>query len=110
MKGYLESRRIKVAEHKIAASLEHVAPESHKNRRHNVVNKTKPIPYEAHYFGHKIRLDQNEELAMFGVTHIIAVDGYSRMIVGDVTVPIKNNLFIFSDVYRKAVQDHGLWH
>ena len=29
MKGYLESGGIKVAEHKIAASLEHVAPESH---------------------------------------------------------------------------------
>ena len=47
MKGYLESRGIKVAEHKIAASLQHVAPESHEKRRHNVVDKTNPIPYEA---------------------------------------------------------------
>ena len=100
MKAYLESRGIKVAEHKIAASLQHVAPESHEKRRHNVVDKTNPIPYEAHYFGHKIHLDQNEKLVMFGVTHIIAVDGYSRMIVGHVTVPIKNNLLIYRDVYR----------
>ena len=62
--------------------------------------KTNPISYEAHYFGHMIHLDQNEKLVMFGVTHIIAVNGYSRMTVGHVTVPIKNNLLIYRNVYR----------
>jgi hypothetical protein len=37
---------------------------------------------------------------MFGVTHICAVDGYSCMIVGFVTMPIKNNVEIFAHLYR----------
>ncbi|CAC5371472.1 unnamed protein product [Mytilus coruscus] len=36
-----------------------------------------PVPYQADHFGQKIHLDQNEKLMMFGVTHVIAVDGYS---------------------------------
>ncbi|CAG2250686.1 unnamed protein product [Mytilus edulis] len=40
-----------------------------------------PVPYQADHFGHKIHLDQNEKLVMFGVTHVIAVDGYSKSAV-----------------------------
>ena len=29
-----------------------------------------PFPYHASYFGHKLHVDQNEKLVMFGVTHI----------------------------------------
>ncbi len=65
-----------------------------------MIDRTNPIPYEAHYFGHKIHLDQNEKLAMFGTTHVIAVDGYSGKIVGHTTMPVKNNLLIYRDVYR----------
>jgi hypothetical protein len=46
---------------------------------------------------------------MFGVTHICAVDGYSRMIVGFVTMPIKNNVEIFANLYRPIVLQYGLW-
>ena len=59
-----------------------------------------PECYEAYYFGHKVHLDQNEKLAMFGVTHAIAVDGYSRRIVGHASMPVKNNLIIYEEVYR----------
>ena len=34
---------------------------------------------------------QNEKLAMYGVTHVVARDGYSVMITGYKTVAIKNN-------------------
>ena len=44
MKGYLNSKGINVAEHRIASSLECVSPESHERRRHNIVDKTNPIP------------------------------------------------------------------
>ena len=40
------------------------------------------------YFGHKLHIDQNEKLIMFGFTHFIAVDGYSGMSVSHVIVPI----------------------
>ena len=59
-----------------------------------------PIPYHAGYFGHKLHMDQNEKLAMFGVTHVIAIDGYSSCIVGHSTMPKKNNIIIYDAVYR----------
>lgn len=44
--------------------------------------QTNPVPYEAEYFGHKLELhlDQNEKLAMHGVTHVCAIDGYSAKV------------------------------
>ena len=100
MKGYLASKGVNVGEHSIASSLRRVAPISYERRRHDLIDRTNPIPYEAHYFGHKIHLDQNEKLVMFGTTHVIAVDGYSGKIVGHSTMPVKNNLLIYRDVYR----------
>jgi len=37
-----------------------------------------PVPYRANYFGEKLHFDQNEKLVTYGVTHVLAVDGYSR--------------------------------
>ncbi|KAM6967527.1 LOW QUALITY PROTEIN: uncharacterized protein FYW47_006246 [Aplochiton taeniatus] len=62
----------------------------------DVENNLSPIPYEAEYVGHKVHMDQNEKLAMFGVTHV-AVDGFSKNIVGHSTMPVKNNLYIYED-------------
>ncbi|KAL2076472.1 hypothetical protein ACEWY4_027936 [Coilia grayii] len=59
--------------------------------------------------GHKLHLDQNEKLAMFGVTHVIAIDGYSSKVVAQATMPVKNNLVIYEDVYRSAVVNYGMW-
>ena len=53
-----------------------------------------PIPYTSEYCGKKLHLNQNEKLAMFGVTDFLAVDGYSRKIVGMVTMPVKNTIAI----------------
>lgn len=64
------------------------------------------IPYHAAYFGHKIHLDQNEKLNMYGATHVIAIDGYSSCIFGSSTMPVKNNLTIYDEVYR---WDNGIY-
>lgn len=50
--------------------------------------------------GHKLHLDQNEKLVMFGVMHVLAVDGYSSKIIANATMPVKNNLVIYEEVYR----------
>ena len=100
MKGYLESKGIKVSEHKVRSALQQVAPESYEKRRQNTVDKTNPVPYYARYFGHKIHLDQNEKLIQFGCTHVIAVDGFSGKIVGNLTLPVKNNVMIYQEVLR----------
>lgn len=57
-------------------------------------------PYNAEYIGHKLHMDQNEKLVMFGVTHVLAVDGFSKKIVSHSTMPVKNNLIIYEEVYR----------
>ena len=36
---------------------------------------------------------------MFGCTHICALDGYSSKIVGFITLPVKNNYTIYSDLF-----------
>ncbi|XP_077060356.1 uncharacterized protein LOC143712007 [Siphateles boraxobius] len=70
-----------------------------------------PIQYNAihEYMGHKMHMDQNEKLVMFGVTHVIAIDGYSKKIVANATMPVKNNLAIYEEVYRPAVTHYGMW-
>lgn len=84
----------------VAESLKGVAPISYERRRQSPVDRTNLVPYHASAFGHKLHLDQNEKLIMFGVTHVIAVDGYSGMIVSHLTIPIKNNRLIYEHIYR----------
>ena len=68
-----------------------------------------PVPYLALSFGHKVHMDQNEKLAMYGVTHVAARDGYSGKVVGFATMPRKNNVTIYEDVYRPMVLQYGQW-
>ena len=50
-----------------------------------------PKVCKADYFEHKLHVDQNEKLLLYGVTHIVARDGYSGMITGYTTIAIKTN-------------------
>ena len=100
LKGVLESNGIKVSENRVAASLKRVAPLQYEQRRHDTMNNINPAPYIALYFGHKLHLDQNEKLKMFGATHVIARDGFSGKIVGFSTMPVKNNVAIYESVFR----------
>ncbi|KAF5887574.1 uncharacterized protein DAT39_022222, partial [Clarias magur] len=58
-----------------------------------------PLPYHAEYMGHKLHFDQNEKFVMFRVTNVLAIDGFSKKIVSHSTMPIKNNLSIYEDVF-----------
>ena len=101
MKGYLvSSHNVHVGEHKVASSLKRVDPDGYEKRWSDTVDKANPVPYSADYFGHKIHMDQNEKLIRYGVTHVIAVDGFSGKIVAHTTMPVKNNLIIYENVYR----------
>ena len=61
-----------------------------------------PTPYVAFYYGEKMHIDQNEKLNMFGVTHIIGIDGFSKKIVGFCSMPIKNSVLIYDKFFRSA--------
>ena len=49
-----------------------------------------------------MHIDQNEKLNMFGVTHIIGIDGFSKKIVGFCSMPIKNSVLIYDIFFRSA--------
>ena len=99
MTGLLASQGIQVGEQRVRESLQLAHPGYHHARREATAHQTNPIPYSADYFGHKLHVDQNEKLVMFGVTHVCAVDGYSS-IVGFITMPVKNNVEIYTHLFK----------
>ena len=81
-------------------SLNNTTPSYVQQRHAHSYRQLNPTPYYAEYFGHKMHMDQNEKLTRFGVTHVAASDGYSGQLLGVVSMPIKNNLIIYDDLYR----------
>lgn len=98
--GYLKSTGVNVSERRVGRSLIAVAPTYHTQRLNRIDQQTNPIPYSAEYFGHKLHIDQNEKLNMYGVVHVCAIDGFSGKIVSHTLMPVKNNLTIYEDIYR----------
>jgi Na+-translocating ferredoxin:NAD+ oxidoreductase RnfG subunit len=96
----LVSAGANVSERKVGASLQRVAPVYHRMRQQNTASHTNPIPYSAGYPGHRLHIDQNEKLIVYGVTHVAAIDGYSGMIVGFVTMSVKNPIVLYDKLYR----------
>ena len=104
MKGKLEAANIRVHDKRISRSLQRVAPQYHQQREQNTAKLVNPIPYKADYFGHKIHLDQNEKLVMYGCTSVIAIDGYSRTVLAVASMPVKNNVEIYRSVFRYFIK------
>lgn len=101
MTGLLSSQGLKVSQTRVGASLKRTNPHYHNQRRTaTAILIVNPVPYSADYFGHKVHIDQNEKLVMYGVTHVCARDGYSGKVVGFITLPIKNNLEIYTHLFR----------
>ena len=67
-----------------------------------------PIPYCARYFREKVHCDLNEKLVLYGVTHVVAVDGYSRKDVGFITIPEENAVGIYE--HLPLILSIGLFH
>lgn len=99
MTGYLRSKGFNIGERRVRQAMMTAAPYYQDKRRTNTARQTNPIPYYAEYFGHKLHMDQNEKLGEYGVTHVMASDGYSGKIVGATSMPVKNNILIYDNVY-----------
>ena len=100
MTGYLRSKGFDIGERRVRRVLNLLQP-NYLYQRTSLMNRSlNPHPYYAEYFGHKMHLDQNEKLTQFGVTEVAASDGYSGMLLGIITMPIKNNMLIYNDLYR----------
>ena len=59
-----------------------------------------PNVYKADYFGHNLHVDQNEKLVMYGITHVVVLDGYFGMITSYTAMSIKTNLPIYEKMFR----------
>ncbi|XP_073245404.1 uncharacterized protein [Porites lutea] len=55
-------------------------------------------------------MDQNEKIAQeYGVTHVHALDGCSRMVLGFITIPKKNPVLIYQYLFRPLLLQYGLF-
>ena len=52
------------------------------------------------YFGHKLDLNQNKKLVMYGVTQVVAIDGHSHFVVVASKLPVKRNIVYYDQIYR----------
>lgn len=98
MHGLLRSAGWYIGENRIGHSLRKTYPMYHQCRQTTAYRQLNPRMYMAHHFGHKLHVDQNEKLCMFGVTHVLAIDGYSGKIVSLVSMPKKNCAVIYEHV------------
>ena len=76
MTGLLASQGIRVGQGRVDESLQRANLSYHHAHRTGRARSMNLMPYHADYFGHKIHVDQNQKLVIFGLTHVCAVDGY----------------------------------
>ena len=89
-----------VSQRRISRALRAVAPMELKARARDLLIRTNPVPYFAPYFGFKAHLDQNEKIGQdYGCTHVLMIDGCSRLIVGYTSIPIKSMSMCFAQLY-----------
>ena len=100
VKGYMASCSMTAGDKRVGRALSVVSPLYQAQRNSNTARQTSPFPYHADYFGHKLHMDQNEKLVMYGLTEVSACDGYSGKIVAFATMPLKNNVLTYEHIYR----------
>ena len=98
--GLLRSEGVIVGEQRVRSAMRRVTPAYIEHRHRRTYRQLNPRPYYAEYCGHKMHIDQNEKLVRFGVTHVAASDGYSGKLLGIVTMPVKNCVLIYDDLFR----------
>ena len=91
----MKSIGVAASEKRIGRALSVVSPLYQARQNTNTARQVNPVTYNAEYFGHKLHLDQNEKLAVYGLTDVCAIDGFSGKIVGFATMPLKNNVLIY---------------
>ena len=100
MTGRLRSMGVSISERKVGNALKKICPSTQAERCMQGRGSFNPKVYKVYYLGHKLHVDQNEKLVMYGVTHVVAHDGYSGMITGYTTMVVKNNLTIYEKMFR----------
>ena len=87
---------VSVGQNQVGNALATACPRNHQQRRKG----TFAVPYRADCLGHKMHFDQNEKLVIYGVTHVIAIDGHFQFMTDAYKMPVKNNVVIYEEVFR----------
>jgi len=95
MAGLLASKGLKVGERRVGEPLSRVNPAYNYLRRTVTARQLNPVHYKADYFGHKMHVNQNKKLVMYGVTHACAVDGFTFAHYADLFC---NKVFTFKNI------------
>ena len=98
MTGRLRSMGVSISERKVGNALKKICPSTQAERCMQGGGSFNPKVYKVYYLGHKLHVDQNEKLVMYGVTHVVARDGY--LTTGYTTMAVKNNLTIYEKMFR----------
>ncbi|CAC5368448.1 unnamed protein product [Mytilus coruscus] len=107
--GFLRSNGYSLGERSVRTSLLEISPFYVAQRRAGFERNTNPSAYYAEYAGHKLHMDQNEKITEFGVTEVLASDGFSGKIIAFALMPFKNNLLIYDNVYKSTCLKYGLF-
>ena len=68
---------MRVSDAKLRRWMPYASQQGYTSRQNGAQERRNPAAYVARYFGHKLHFDQNEKLVNYGVTYVMARDGYS---------------------------------
>lgn len=99
LKGYMLSRGFSILEGHLRSGVPQIAGPQRIQRQLGQVDCTNPCLYHADYFSEKLHIDQNEKLSMYGVTYLVARDGYSGKISTGAVMPHENNITMYDKAF-----------
>ena len=110
IRALLEITAGTVSQRRVSRALQLVAPVAHQARAQNTLERQNPVPYFAPYFGYKGHFEQNEKIGQdYGCTHVLMIDGCSRLVPGNASMPVKNPISIYEFPFRPALCRYGIW-
>ena len=93
-----------ISQRRVSVALRTVAPDASVARPRDLLERTNPVPYASPYFGYKCHFNQNETIGQqHGCTHVVMIDGCSRLVAGFTSIPINNSILIYEFVFRLAI-------
>ena len=93
-----------ISQRRVSVALRMVAPDASEARPRDLLERTNPVPYASPYFGYKCHFNQNETIGQqYGCTHVVMIDGCSRLVAGFTSIPINNSILIYEFVFRPAI-------
>ena len=99
-----------VSQRRVSRALQLFAPVTHQARAQDTLVTQNPFLYFAPYLGYKGHFDQNEKIAQeYGCTHVLMIDGCSRLVTGYTSMLVKNPILIYEFVFRPGLCRYGIW-